>query len=102
MRNRLAGPLALAATLLLTATTAQARNCGARADVVERLQTGFGETRTGAGLTGAQGMIEVFASEESGTWTIILTKPSGESCLLAAGENWESGPGMVTQSGQPA
>ena len=80
---------------------AQARTCGERAKLVERLQTGFGETRTGAGMSGGNSIIEVFASEENGTWTIIVTKPSGQSCLVAAGDNWESGPGLITQSGQP-
>lgn len=33
--------------------------------------------------------IEVFASE-SGSFTIVNTRPDGLSCLIAAGENWQA------------
>ncbi len=36
-------------------------------------------------------MIEVLASP-SGGFTIILTQPNGLSCVMAAGENWETLP----------
>ncbi len=32
------------------------------------------------------GLVEVLRSPSKGTWTIILTKTSGISCMLAAGE----------------
>ena len=34
-------------------------------------------------------MLEVFASAETGTWTITLTMPGGPTCLVASGEAWE-------------
>ncbi|WP_232823011.1 hypothetical protein [Oceanibium sediminis] len=104
MKHRIAAPL-FAAALLAGASASPAATCGTRAEVVDRLRTDYGETRTGAGLSGADGVIEVFASEESGTWTILLTRPNGQSCLLAAGESWMQGPvpgpGLMARSGQP-
>ena len=37
-------------------------------------------------------VIEVFASEETGSWTILLTSPQGLTCLMAAGEAYETDP----------
>lgn len=68
---------------------AQGRNCGPRGDVVERLSTYFGETRRAIGLAQQNRMMEVFASDITGTWTIMVTLPDGRSCLLASGQSWE-------------
>ncbi|MBO9475621.1 hypothetical protein J7413_18920 [Shimia sp. R10_1] len=78
--------LALSATL----TEAQAsRNCAERDKVVERLADKYGESRQALGL-GAQGaMVEIFASEDSGSWTITVTMPNGATCLMATGQAFE-------------
>ena len=80
-----AGVLALAATMN-AAQAQQARNCGPREIVVERLAEGYGETRQSIGLGANNAVIEVFASEESGTWTITVTTPNGQTCLVASGQ----------------
>ena len=64
-------------------------NCGARAAVVERLATRFGETRRGIGLGTQNRVVEVFASADTGSWTITVTLPDGRMCLVATGRNWE-------------
>ncbi|MFD3190920.1 hypothetical protein ACFMPD_11675 [Sedimentitalea sp. HM32M-2] len=67
----------------------QTRNCAPRETVVDRLATGYGETRQSIGL-GAQGtVVEVFASEDTGTWTITVTMPTGMTCLVASGQSFE-------------
>ena len=35
------------------------------------------------------GVVETFASEDTGTWTILMTMPNGTACLMAAGEAFE-------------
>ncbi|MDF2235819.1 hypothetical protein P2H44_24975 [Albimonas sp. CAU 1670] len=62
--------------------------CGVRAEVVSRLKAKYGETRRGYGLQRGQSVVEVYASSETGSWTIIMSMPSGLACLVAAGENW--------------
>lgn len=82
---------ALVAAGLLAATPAaeaQGRPCAERATVIERLHDRFGETRRSIGLN-RENVVEVFASAETGTWTILITTPNGMSCLLASGEMWE-------------
>ena len=49
----------------------------------------FGETLRSLGLHRDDGVVEVYSSEETGTWTILMTRPDGMSCLLAAGQRWE-------------
>jgi hypothetical protein len=34
-------------------------------------------------------VLQVFASPDTGTWTIVSIAPSGLSCVLAAGQSWE-------------
>jgi hypothetical protein len=33
-------------------------------------------------------MVEVWASEKTGTFTVILTNPQGVSCIVATGTNF--------------
>lgn len=62
--------------------------CAPRAAVVAQLERKYGETRRGAGLQNRGAVTEVFASATTGTWTIIVTRPDGLSCAVAAGEAW--------------
>lgn len=68
---------------------AQTMSCAERELVIERLQTKYGETRQSMGLGNNNGIVEVFASDETGTWTILVTLPNGMSCLIASGQSWE-------------
>ena len=80
------GLMALAATEV----SAQSGNCAPRAVVLEQLADRFGETRRSIGL-GSQGqVVEVFASDASGSWTITVTLPSGITCLVASGQSFET------------
>ena len=83
---------AFAATVAFTATGADAqgaRNCAPRDQVVARLAEGYGETRQSIGLGANKSVIEVFASDETGSWTITMTAPNGITCLMASGQAFE-------------
>jgi len=71
------------------ASAQTARNCGPRDTVVNRLADGYGETRKSMGLGANNSVVEVFASAESGTWTITVTTPNGLTCLVASGQAFE-------------
>lgn len=79
------GLLALAATEV----SAQTRNCAPRDVVLERLADRFGETRQSIRLAGQGQLVEVFASDATGSWTITVTLPSGITCLVASGQSFE-------------
>lgn len=73
-----------------TSAQAQSNQCAARDQVVERLGEKYGETRQSIGLGANNGVVEVFASDETGTWTIIITMPTGVACLVASGQAYET------------
>ena len=81
-----AGFVALAANV---AAAQQARNCAPRDAVVTRLAERYGETRKSIGLGANNAVMEVFASEETGTWTITVTTANGVTCLVASGQAFE-------------
>jgi len=78
------------AALAATDVSAQGQNCAPRKMVIERLADAFGETRQSVGLGGQGHVVEMFASTDTGTWTITVTLPSGLTCLIASGESYET------------
>jgi hypothetical protein len=91
---RTAVAAALAATTLAASAapaTAQGQSmCAARAQVVGMLASRYGESVRGMGLANQNRVIEIFASEETGTWTITMTLPNGMTCLMASGRHYET------------
>lgn len=79
---------AVASAVGLSAAPAFAQ-CGPREAVEKRLWEGYKEVVVNRGL-GANGMlVEVYAAD-SGTFTIVLTRPNGVSCVMAVGEGFEA------------
>lgn len=82
----------MGATLLITAALPIQRTvdpvaCSTRDAWVYYLDQKYSETPQTSGLTSRGDLLEVFISE-GGTWTLILTVPSGTSCVLLVGNNW--------------
>jgi hypothetical protein len=63
--------------------------CGERSAIVGVLGHTYGERLVGSGLSEAGTLFEIYASR-GGSWTIIVTKPDGHSCLVGAGQGWET------------
>ena len=68
---------------------AQSRNCGPHGAVTAHLAERFSESRQMIGLGANNQIVEVYASPESGSWTILVSRPDGLACIVAAGENFE-------------
>ncbi|MFY0692369.1 MAG: hypothetical protein JXR14_10670 [Paracoccaceae bacterium] len=64
--------------------------CAQRDVILDTLATNYGESRRSMGLAGDNSIIEMFASSDSGTWTITMTRPDGITCLVAAGSGYET------------
>lgn len=86
------GAVILAADHAFGQTHPGQRNCAQRAFVLERLADRYGETRQSIGLGANNQVVEVFASLETGTWTITVTSPAGMTCLVASGQSYETLP----------
>ncbi len=77
------------ATAPTRAEAAGVRYCAERDAISSKLSNKYSEQRSGMGLVGSSGMVELFTAE-SGTWTIIVTQTDGTSCIVAAGNSWAS------------
>jgi hypothetical protein len=63
--------------------------CADYREVQRQLAASYGEAPVATGLRSNGELLQVFASPESGTWTIVSTTPQGTACVLAAGRHWE-------------
>ncbi len=86
LRAATAAALAFA-IVALGAALAIAAPCAERTEFLAYLDDKYEEAPISMGLMADGRVIEVLASEK-GTWTIIVTKASGESCGFASGAAW--------------
>lgn len=65
------------------------QNCSTdREQVLTRLAEKYGETRRSVMLA-TQGVFEIWANRDTGTWTVLLHLASGMTCMMASGRNYE-------------
>jgi len=92
---------AIACTLavaLLAGSPASAQQAGSEVrapchrydEVTRQLGSRYKEAPVSLGVQTNGNLLQVFASPESGTWTILSTSPTGMTCVIAAGKSWES------------
>lgn len=89
----LTGALALAAPALAQPPQPGgpvARACHDHTELAVMLEQKFAEQRAALGLQSDGRLVEVFVAEDGTSWTIVVTRPDGWSCIVAVGENWES------------
>ncbi len=78
--------------MILAADHAMAQGvarCAPREAIVERLASRYGESRQSVGLGNDNTLVEVYASDETGSWSITVTRAGGPTCLVAAGNNYQ-------------
>lgn len=86
--------LALTLGASFTATQAAAQQPAvtehaSRDQVVQILGSRYGEAPVARGLTDTGSMMEVFATTDGGTWTMVLTNPQGVSRVASTGIAWQ-------------
>lgn len=85
-----------------TVVQPQAPQCGPRGAVMAQLAERFGETRRSMGIAANNTVMEMFASDASQSWTITVTTPQGQTCLVALGQGFEALAGERPAKGEPA
>lgn len=90
MTRTLFTALGLAGFVLATPGAQAAQQCAKREVVVSQLTERYGETRRSVGLSANNTVMEMFASQSSGSWTITVTLPDGMTCLVASGQGYET------------
>ena len=79
-----------------------AEQCAPRDQVVAVLAKNYGEARAGIGLNGDARVMEMFVNATTGTWTITVTLPDGQTCLVATGEQFQTVTEALPAKGDPA
>ena len=95
MRRILALAVGLVVPVVMMSSPAHAQlkcgdRIGRRPEALNHLSTKYHEAPVGVGLATNGGVVEVLSTLDGKTWTIIVTMPNGKSCLIAAGQDWES------------
>jgi len=89
-QTMLALSLGFGGVILATQIAQGSPRCDTRAAVTTLLTDRHGETRRAIGLAGSAAVMELFAADATGTWTITLTLPDGRMCIVAAGLGYEA------------
>ena len=104
MFKRILG-LSLLFGMAATAPPALAASCGDRTAMTEKLQNGYSERLTAGGLQKSRPqatVIEVWASDETGTFTVLVTHANGVSCVVATGSGFFHIPDDASVPGAPS
>ena len=85
--------LAAVALTLASSGLAQAGTprCAPHADMLSVLAKQYGEAPQAIGIVNGNHVVEVLSSK-AGTFTILVTRPDGMACILAAGQDFEEVP----------
>ena len=68
----------------------QTVTCGTREAMAAMAARGFGERRIGRGVNQTGQVVELLASPDGATWSLLIVWPEGHACLLDAGEAWQA------------
>lgn len=80
------------------ASAQQQMVCGERQHLISHLGRAYSEQPSNLGVAATGNLIEVLTSD-NGTWTILVTDPKGVTCVVAAGESWETLPRVAMGPG---
>lgn len=73
--------------------------CADHDQLVRSLADQYKESPREVGLTGDGNVVELTTTSDGRTWTLLITRSDGTSCIIAAGEAWKAAPEEA--KGQP-
>lgn len=66
--------------------------CHNAVEIAKQLSSKYDEAPVAFGVQSNGNLLQVYASHDKGTWTVVSTTPTGVSCIVAAGKSWENIP----------
>ncbi len=91
--------LVFAAALTVASSEGMAQvTCNQRDNVLGHLAQKYQEVPIALGVTNRGGLVEVLSTGDGKTWTIIISTPDGQSCMVAAGEGWRMIPNAAARA----
>lgn len=79
--------LAVTAIASIHPASAQEKMCAERDVFLDQLSVRYGELPERFGLMPNGNVLEVFSSD-GGSFTVLVTNPKGQSCMIASGDAW--------------
>ena len=58
--------------------------------VVSKLKQAYKEKPVGLGTTQDGSLLVLTVTQDGDGWTLLLSKPSGQTCVIESGHNWEA------------
>ncbi len=91
--------LALLGVSLSLGAAAQAQTvCGNRSDMLAEFARSYREVPSAVALTDQGALLDVLVSP-SGSWTMLLSFPGGQSCIVGTGQAWQVRPAAAPETG---
>ncbi|MGH6689535.1 MAG: hypothetical protein ACREF4_02495 [Gammaproteobacteria bacterium] len=75
--------------------------CHNATEIAKQLSNKYAEAPVAFGLQSNGNLLQVYASEETGTWTVVTISPTGMACIVAAGKRWEQMPPDISAAVTP-
>src|SRR5215510_3524875 len=87
--GRTAALLLFVAALAPAPSASAASPCYPRDAIHAHLAQRYGERPAGIGVAAGQ-LVELLTGPDGASWTILVVRPDGLACPVAAGENWKA------------
>ena len=81
---------ALGAAFSFCASASAAQVCAPYESVRRALFEQHGEAVVGTGRDDRELVVQLFATPDGATWTLVIVRPDGLACLVASGQEWRS------------
>lgn len=75
--------------------------CADRTALLTSLDREYKEAPKELGLANNGNVVELLTTRDGKTWTMLMTRPDGTACVIAAGEAWDEIPAQMAASGDP-
>jgi hypothetical protein len=66
------------------------KSCTDRSSALSHLSKNYREEPVAIGLASSGSIVEVLTNDKGSSWSIIVTMPTGVTCLVASGEGWQA------------
>lgn len=92
---------AIVAAMMSACSPVMAAQCLPWDKAVAALDKKYGESRQTIGLSESGSIVEQYSNLETHTWTLLITTPDGQSCVIAYGDGFDNTSSEPKQPQEP-
>ncbi len=67
-------------------------HCATRSEILKQLSSIYREAPVAVGIADNGSLLEVLAANDGATWSVLVTRSNGMSCVMLSGQDWQSKP----------